>query len=168
MKWDDVGSQACSVARTMAVIGDRWTMLVLRNAFMGTRRFDHFQLQLSVTRHVLADRLKRLVDAGVFRKEAYQPNRYEYRLTEMGLGLYPVLLAITGWGDTWLDEGRGAPLIFQHKSCGQTMTPKMVCSECGESVAARDVIPMAGPGLQASRSTGSANPPAEKRASDAS
>lgn len=148
MKWDDVGSQTCSVARAMAVIGDRWTMLVLRNAFMGTRRFDHFQQQLSVTRHVLADRLKRLVDAGIFRKEAYQPNRYEYRLTEMGLGLYPVLLAITTWGDSWLDEGRGAPLTFHHKNCGHTMTPHMVCSECGEQVRARDVIPTPGPGLQ--------------------
>ncbi|WP_262462802.1 winged helix-turn-helix transcriptional regulator [Alloalcanivorax balearicus] len=149
MKWDDVGNQACSVARTMAVIGDRWTMLILRNAFMGTRRFDHFQLQLSVTRHVLSERLKRLVDAGIFRKEAYKPNRYEYRLTQMGRDLYPVLLAVTAWGDTWLDEGRGAPLVFQHKGCGEMMTPTLVCSECGEKVTASDVIPMAGPGLQA-------------------
>ena len=88
--------------------------------------FDHFQQQLSVTRHVLAERLKRLVDVGIFRKEAYQPNRYEYRLTEMGLDLYPILLAITAWGDTWLDEGRGAPLAFHHKNCDHTMTPRVV------------------------------------------
>lgn len=154
MKWNEIGNQPCSVARTMAVIGDRWTMLVLRNAFMGTRRFDDFQNQLSVTRQVLTDRLKRLVEAGVFRKEAYQPNRYEYRLTKMGLDLYPVLLAVTAWGDTWLDEGNGPPLTFQHKGCGETMKPVLVCSECREPVAARDVIPMIGPGLLAFRKLG--------------
>lgn len=149
MKWDDVGNLNCSVARSLAVIGDRWTMLVLRNAFLGTRRFDDFQLQLGVTRHVLAERLKRLVEAEIFRKEAYQPNRYEYRLTDKGRALYPVLLSLTAWGDAWLDEGRGKPLVFQHKGCGKMMTPTMVCSECGEPVTARDVIPMAGPGLVA-------------------
>lgn len=149
MKWDDVGNLNCSVARSLAVIGDRWTMLLLRNAFLGTRRFDDFQLQLGVTRHVLAERLKRLVEADIFRKEAYQPNRYEYRLTDKGRALHPVLLSLTAWGDTWLDEGRGRPLILQHKSCGKAMTPTMVCSECGEVVTARDVIPMAGPGLVA-------------------
>jgi len=148
MKWDDVGDQPCSVARTMAVIGDRWTMLVLRNAFMGTRRFDNFQQQLSVTRHVLADRLKRLVDVGILRKEVYQANRYEYRLTKMGLDLYPILLAVTAWGDAWLDEGRGAPIIYHHKNCSHIMKPLMVCSECGEKVNAHDVIPMVGPGLR--------------------
>lgn len=153
MKWDDVGNLNCSVARSLAVIGDRWTMLVLRNAFLGTRRFDDFQLQLGVTRHVLAERLKRLVEVEIFRKQAYQPNRYEYRLTDKGRALYPVLLSLTAWGDAWMDEGRGAPLVYQHKSCGKTMTPTMVCSECGEPVTARDIIPMAGPGLQAFRET---------------
>jgi len=149
MKWDDVGDLNCSVARTLAVIGDRWTMLVLRNAFMGIRRFDDFQRQLGVTRHVLAERLKRLVDAQIFSKVLYQPNRFEYRLTDKGRALYPILLALTTWGDAWMDDGRGPPIVYHHKSCGHHMTPTMVCSECGEPVNARDVIAMAGSGFSA-------------------
>lgn len=151
MKWDDVGNLNCSVARSLSVMGDRWTMLVLRNAFMAIRRFDDFQANLGVTRHVLADRLTRLVDAGVMKKVAYQdkPPRYEYRLTEMGRDLYPVLLALTSWGDKWLDEDRGAPLEYVHKGCGHKFKPTMVCSECREPLSTHDVVLMAGPGLAA-------------------
>lgn len=148
MKWEDIGNLNCSVARTLSVIGDRWTMLVLRNAFLGTRRFDDFQGQLGMTRHVLAERLSRLVESGVLRKEAYQQNRFEYRLTRKGKALYPVVLAMTAWGDAWMDDGRGPPLLYVHKDCGQTMTPTLVCSCCGKPVGSHDIIPMAGPGLQ--------------------
>ncbi|HEX6590610.1 MAG TPA: helix-turn-helix domain-containing protein [Moraxellaceae bacterium] len=150
MKWQNVGEMPCSVARSLAILGDRWTLLILRNAFLGIRRFDDFQSGLGVTRHVLAGRLTRLVEAGVLKKESYQnnPPRYEYGLTEMGRDLYPVLLALTAWGDKWLDEGRGAPLEYFHKSCGQKFKPVTVCSECREPVQPRDVAPMAGPGLQ--------------------
>ncbi|MEY2863936.1 MAG: hypothetical protein RLY58_1643 [Pseudomonadota bacterium] len=154
MKWDDVGNLNCSVARTLSVMGDRWTMLVLRNAFMGIRRFDDFQRQLGVTRHVLADRLKRLVDEKIFNKVPYQPNRFEYRLTEKGHALYPILLALTAWGDAWMDEGRGPPLYYHHKTCGQRMSPVMVCSACGDPVVARDVTPMIGPGFAAASGLG--------------
>jgi DNA-binding HxlR family transcriptional regulator len=142
-----VGDLNCSVARTLSVIGDRWTMLVLRNAFIGIRRFDDFQRQLGVTRHVLAERLKRLVDAQIFSKVLYQPSRFEYRLTDKGRALYPILLALTAWGDTWMDEGRGPPLYYHHNTCGHRMTPVMVCSACNEPLVARDVIAMVGPGL---------------------
>lgn len=149
MKWQDVGEMPCSVARSLSILGDRWTLLVLRNAFLGMRRFDDFQSNLGVTRHVLADRLSRLVAAGVLGKVPYQDNppRYEYRLTDMGRDLYPVLLALTAWGDKWLDEGKGAPLEFVHQSCGHTFTPVTVCSECCEPVFPREVTPVAGPGL---------------------
>jgi len=152
MKWQDTGGMACSVARSLAVIGDRWTLLIVRNAFLGTRRFDDFQCTLGMTRHLLADRLSRLVDAGVLKKVAYQekPPRYEYRLTAQGRELYPVLLALTAWGDKWLDEGKGAPLEFHHRTCGKKMTPVMACSECGEKLDPREVVPMPGPGLQVS------------------
>ena len=147
MKWNDIGEQTCSIARSLAILGDRWTMLLLRNAFLGTRRFDDFQQQLGVTRHVLADRLKRLVDVGVLRKEAYQANRQEYRLTEMGRDLYPVVISLATWGDKWLDEGKGAPLLYRHRGCGHTMHPVLTCPDCGEPVQARDVIPEIGPGM---------------------
>lgn len=150
MKWQDVGEMPCSVARSLAILGDRWTLLILRNAFLGMRRFDDLQASLGVTRHVLAGRLTRLVETGVLKKDPYQnnPPRYEYGLTEMGRDLYPVLMALTAWGDKWLDEGKGAPLEYFHKSCGQKFKPVMVCSECREPVLPRDVMPMAGPGLQ--------------------
>jgi DNA-binding HxlR family transcriptional regulator len=156
MKWQDVGATPCSIARSLSLIGDRWTLLILRNAFLAIRRFDDFQAQLGVTRHVLADRLGRLVSAGVLTKVAYQdhPPRYEYRLTDMGRDLYPVLLALTTWGDKWLDEGQGPPLQYVHQKCGHVFTPTMVCSTCREPVLPREVTPVAGPGLAGRKSAG--------------
>jgi DNA-binding HxlR family transcriptional regulator len=148
MKWNDVGSMSCSVARTLAVLGDRWTMLILRNAFLGFRRFEEFQSQLGITRHVLAERLARLVDEGVVVRKPYQdrPLRFEYRLTEKGLDLYPLLLALTAWGDRWKDDGNGPPIVLRHRTCGHMTRPVTVCSECGEPLVPREVEPQRGPG----------------------
>lgn len=156
MKWQDVGEQPCSIARSLAIIGDRWTLMVLRSAFLGIRRFDDFQASLGVTRHVLAERLKRLVEADVLQKVPYQgrQERFEYRLTEKGRDLYPVLLALVNWGDKWLDGGLGPPVQYRHNTCGHMFTPTMVCSECGEAVSAREVMPVAGPGLMGMAESG--------------
>ncbi|MFZ5602366.1 MAG: winged helix-turn-helix transcriptional regulator [Pseudomonadota bacterium] len=149
MKWQDVGEQPCSIARSLAIVGDRWTLMVLRSAFLGIRRFDDFQASLGVTRHVLAERLKRLVESDVLQKVPYQDRqeRFEYRLTEKGRDLYPVLLALVNWGDKWLDGGLGPPVQYRHNTCGHMFTPTMVCSACGEAVNAREVTPVVGPGL---------------------
>ncbi|HDR9767040.1 TPA: helix-turn-helix transcriptional regulator [Burkholderia cepacia ATCC 25416] len=159
MKWDDIGTLNCSVARTLAVLGDRWTMLILRNAFLGCRRFDAFQTQLGITRHVLAERLARLVDEGVLAKRAYQerPPRFEYRLTDKGLDLYPTLLALTAWGDRWKDDGQGPPVQLRHRTCGHLMHAVTVCSACGEPLDARDVQPERGPGWVAAEAAGTAS-----------
>lgn len=146
MKWEQVGELNCSVARTLAIIGDRWTMLIIRNAFLGTRRFGDFQSQLGMTKHLLAERLKRLVEVGVFKKAEYQQGRFEYRFTGKGRALYPVMMAMTVWGDAWLDGGNGAPLQYAHKTCGKQTTPALTCSECGEAVHARDMVACPGPG----------------------
>ena len=150
MKWQEIAEMPCSVARSQAILGDRWTMLILRNAFLAMRRYEDFQTQLGLPRHILSSRLKRLVEAGVLKKVPYQerPARYEYRLTDMGRDLYPVIIALTAWGDKWLDEGRGAPLLLHHKTCGHDFHPVTTCSECGEPVLPRDVVALAGPGLQ--------------------
>lgn len=152
MKWQEVGEQPCSVARALSVVGDRWTMLILRNAFMGIRRFDDFQANLGVTRHLLSDRLKRLVEEDVLKKVPYQDRqqRFEYRLTEKGRDLYPVLLSLVKWGDKWMDRGHGAPIEYVHHGCGKKFTALLVCSECHEEVTARNVTPIIGAGLQAS------------------
>jgi DNA-binding HxlR family transcriptional regulator len=149
VKWSEVGEVNCSVARTLSVVGDRWTLLVLRNAFLGVRRFDDFYASLGVTRHVLASRLARLVECGVFDKVSYQarPPRFEYRLTEKGRDLYGVIATLAMWGDRWMDEGRGAPLLFKHLNCGKRTHPQLVCSECGERIDPRHMQVEPGPGI---------------------
>lgn len=148
MRWEDLDQQACSLARTLAVVGDRWTLLILRDCFLGIRRFDHFEARLGITRHILTDRLKKLVEHGVLSKVPYQqrPLREEYRLSEKGLELHPVLLGLVHWGDRHMADERGAPVLHVHKGCGQVMRPLLVCSECGEPVTARDIRVEVGPG----------------------
>ena len=143
MRWRELGREDCSVARTVAVIGDRWTLLVLRDSFLRVRRFEEFQTRLGITRHVLADRLRKLVKAGVLRREAYQPRprRYEYRLTDKGLDLYPVMMAIVHWGDVHRSGPQGRPMLHVHKSCGHRFDPVMTCSECAAALDPRDVEP---------------------------
>ncbi len=150
MKWGELDGISCSVARSLAIVGDRWTILILRNAFLRTRRFDDFQAQLGITRHLLANRLAKLVKLGVMSKVAYQerPPRYEYRLTEMGRDWYSVQLALVAWGDKWLAGAAGPPLEFLHQTCGHKFRPLAVCSECREPLDARDITPIAGPGLR--------------------
>ncbi|UAW98195.1 helix-turn-helix transcriptional regulator [Halopseudomonas nanhaiensis] len=148
MRWEELDQQPCSLSRALSVIGDRWTLLILRDCFLGIRRFDAFERRLGVTRHVLADRLKKLVEAQVLVRVAYQqkPLREEYRLTDKGKDLHPVMLALVHWGDRHMADQRGAPVLHRHKACGQLMRPVTVCSECGEAVGVRDVVVEAGPG----------------------
>lgn len=150
MKWDELASETCSVARSVAVIGDRWTLLVLRDCFLGVRRFDVFERRLGISRGLIADRLKLLTDEGVLRKVAYQerPLRHEYRLTDKGMALYPVIMAIVHWGDAYYAGDAGPPLLHRHKACGCDFVPVMTCSECGDVVGGRDVEVRSGPGSE--------------------
>ena len=148
MRWRDVGRLDCSIARTLAVVGDRWTLLVLRDAFLGTRRFEAFQRQLGITRHRLADRLAKLVRHGVLRREAYAPGRFEYRLTEKGIDLYGVVVMLAGWGDRWLAGRKGPPVERVHRACGHAAMLRLACEHCGETVTARDMRPRVGRGYR--------------------
>ncbi|MFC3713964.1 winged helix-turn-helix transcriptional regulator [Sphingoaurantiacus capsulatus] len=141
MKWNDLASENCSLARSLAVVGDRWTLLILRDAFLRVRRFDDFQASTGIARRVLAERLPKLVDDGILEKLPYQerPIRYEYRLTPKGLDLYPVILALVHWGDAHYAGEAGPPLLHRHKACGHVFRSEVCCSECGEQVTARDV-----------------------------
>lgn len=147
MRWDELDKQPCSVARTLAVIGDRWTLMILRDCFLGVRRFDIFEQRLGITRHVLSNRLRKLVEYDVLTKTPYQqqPLREEYRLTERGLDLHPIVLALVSWGDKHMADERGAPLLHRHNKCGQIMYPVTVCSECHEPINARDIKIEIGP-----------------------
>jgi DNA-binding HxlR family transcriptional regulator len=148
MRWNDLKAETCSVARTVSVIGDRWTILILRDCFLRVRRFEDFQARLGITRHVLADRLRKLVRLGVLRRVRYQqrPPRYEYRLTPRGLDLQPVLLAIMRWGDAHMAGKRGRPVLLEHLDCGHVFDPVVGCSHCGAPVNARNVRVRPGPG----------------------
>jgi DNA-binding HxlR family transcriptional regulator len=150
MKWDELEEEPCSVARTIGVIGDRWTLLILRECFLRTRRFEGFQSALGITRHLLAERLKKLVRTGILRRIPYQesPKRHEYILTQKGLDLYPIMMAIVHWGDTHMVDERGRPLLHEHKKCSKTFNPVMVCSECGEPLMAKEVTTRPGPGAR--------------------
>ena len=138
----------CSVARTMDLLGDAWTPLVLREAFYGLKRFDEFQAGLGIARNTLADRLRRLVDEGLLEKQLYQtdPRRYEYVLTEKGSDFFGVLAAISGWGDRWLAGKEGPPVTYHHDSCGQDAGAAVVCVACGEPLRAVDTSMRIGPG----------------------
>ena len=125
----------CSVARTIEHIGERWTFMVLRDALYGVRRFDDFQQSLGIARNILAKRLAKLLEAGIMRKEPYheRPSRYEYRLTEKGRDLVPVLTSLLAWGDKWETENE-PPVRLIHTTCDSAMHSHSVCSECGDEI----------------------------------
>ena len=143
MRHDALASMPCAIARSMAVLGERWTLVILRSAFMGSRRFEDYQSSTGIARNILTDRLKTLVDHDVLARRPYaeHPGRtlYEYRLTEKGLDLYPVLVSLMQWGNRYGGFDAGPPVQLEHKLCGHTTTPKLVCSECGEELHAREV-----------------------------
>jgi len=129
-----------SVAQTLKVIGDRWSFMVIREAFFGVRRFDDLQNKLSIAPNILTDRLDRLVAEGIFVRRKYQdqPERYEYPLTEKGKDLYGPLIAMLRWGDDWLARGK-PPLVLRHKECGRDFNPTVVCNRCREPLRAQDM-----------------------------
>lgn len=131
MKWKDIDNQRCSVARTLSVIGDRWTLLVLRDSFLGIRRFEQFQERLGVTRQVLSERLRRLVEHGILSREPYQdrPPRHEYRLTAKGRDLYPVMLSLLAWGDKHMADESGPPLELYDRSTGRRVHPHVTVAD---------------------------------------
>ena len=153
VKRTDFASWPCSIARSVDLLGDWWTPLVLKEAFLGVRRFDEMQRSLGIGRNVLTQRLRRLVDEGLLERVRYQerPDRYEYVLTDKGRDFYPVLAAMAAWGDRWLAGDDGPPIVLRHKTCGQEMHAQVVCSECGDPLDVRDVRAALGPGFPAER-----------------
>lgn len=137
----------CSVAQCLEVVGEWWSLLIVRDAFLGVRRFDDFQGRLGIARNVLNDRLVKLVDAGIFDRVEYQdrPPRFEYRLTERGRDLWPVITAMRQWGDRWAAPD-GPPLVLRHPPCGHLVDTTIVCSECEEPLGPGSLRAEPGPG----------------------
>lgn len=130
----DYSKEVCSIAATLEVVGDPWTLLILRDAFRGVRRFEQWQEGLGVARNVLAARLKSLVSHGVLEPRLYseRPPRHEYVLTAKGQALSPVLLTMSAWGDAHVYGEGGGPVRFIHETCGAAFNPRMVCDCCGQ------------------------------------
>ncbi|GLX08877.1 transcriptional regulator [Microbispora sp. NBRC 16548] len=144
----------CSIERTLAVLGEKWTFLVLREAFNGVRRFADLQTRTGAPRQVLSARLSRLVDEGLLRKVPYQEpgqrQRDEYRLTQKGLDLYPIMIALMHWGDRYLADPEGPPVVVTHRECGAPVALHLVCEDGHEVGGPREVTPRPGPGARLS------------------
>jgi len=150
-------SQVCSVAGSLELIGERWTLLVIRDLFRGIRRFEDLQRSLEVARNILSARLGLLVEGGILERHRYQerPERYEYRLTEKGLDLWPVVVALLKWGDKHLYPG-SPPVVIEHKECGGGVSDHSICERCGAKLGPRDVIVRPGPGAALATASGGA------------
>jgi DNA-binding HxlR family transcriptional regulator len=145
--------QNCSIARTLAFLGERWTPLVLRELFLGRCRFDDIQRQLGVASNVLSERLSTLVDEGIVTRRPYGDHRgrYEYLLTEKGRELQPVLLELMKWGDRHKATRRGPPRVLVHTDCGETVEPVQTCSHCGGELTPGNLRTEPGPGATAAQ-----------------
>jgi len=146
---------ACSMARSLELIGDWWTPLIIRDLHLGVDRFDALAENLGISRNLLAARLAHLVENGIVARQRYQdhPPRDRYLLTEAGQDLVLVLLALTAWGDRWATPQGGPPLVFRHRPCGHTFTPTVSCSACGEPLARGEVEALPGPGARTTAGT---------------
>jgi DNA-binding HxlR family transcriptional regulator len=147
----DTSAWPCTIARSADVLGDDWILLVMRQACLGTRRFEDFQRELGIGRSILTTKLNRLVAEGMLRRVEYQqrPVRQEYRLTDKGRDVYPILAAMAAWGERWLSGPEGTPLILHHTACDHDMHAVVVCSACEEPLDVRQVSARPGPGAGA-------------------
>ena len=152
----------CTIGRTMGILGERWTVVVLREVFNGIRRFDDMRIRTAIPRQVLTDRLTMLVDKGILRKVPYRDpgerSRFEYRLTGMGLDLWPVMVAMKDWGDRYLADPAGPPLQTEHRDCGALVHAVLRCDAGHEVAEPREVLPRPGPGATRRDASGKSGP----------
>jgi DNA-binding HxlR family transcriptional regulator len=150
MQRTNFGEMACSIARTLDVIGEPWSPLVLRDVRAGFTRFDEIQADLGISRKVLTERLNHLVERGVLERRPYDRRpRYEYVLTEKGAELVDLLMVMVAWGDKWLAGEACPPVLYRHRACGKVSSVDLRCAQCGESMRATDVELLPGPGAAA-------------------
>jgi DNA-binding HxlR family transcriptional regulator len=145
----DYDTANCAIGAAVGILGERPTFLVLREAFNGVRRFDDMQRRTGMPRQVLSQRLARLVAEGLLRKVRYQESgqrsRDEYRLTDRGLDLYPVLVALMEWGDRYASDADGPPVLLRHRDCGEPVQLQLTCAAGHVLESAREVTPVPGP-----------------------
>jgi DNA-binding HxlR family transcriptional regulator len=140
---DELDEQVCPVARTIAQIGDAWTLMVMRELFLGVRRYEEIRVHTGMSPQLLSRRLRKLVGAGIVARRQYQdrPPRFEFVLAEKGLDLWPVIVALRGWGERWAKRARESALItLTHRACGHPIEPVVTCPDCGEPLNARSIV----------------------------
>jgi DNA-binding HxlR family transcriptional regulator len=145
---NDYENQSCSIAGALEVVGERWSLLIVRDVLLGLRRFDELQSHLGIARNVLQTRLERLAENGVIERVPYQerPPRYDYRLTEKGLDLWPTVVALMKWGDRYAVPEGGPAVVIEHRDCGGAVDEHRICERCGARLKARDAVVRPGPG----------------------
>ena len=148
----EISVENCTIGRAMAILGERWTLIVLREVSVGVRRFAEMRERTGMPRQVLTDRLAALVDGGILRRVPYREQgarqRYEYRLTEKGFDLFPVLLAVREWGDRYLADADGPPVVNVHRECGAPVRVFLRCDDGHEPRSPREVVGRPGPGAR--------------------
>jgi DNA-binding HxlR family transcriptional regulator len=157
--------QNCSIARTLAFLGERWTLLILRELFVGRRRFDQVQAELGVATNVLSERLSTLLEEGIVERRRYSehPERYEYPLTPRGRDLQPILLELMRWGNRHKEPPRGPMRVIVHTDCGHEVEPVQICSHCGGALDQHNVRVPLGPGATAEKRRREAEQQAARR-----
>ena len=149
MQRTQFGAMACSIARTLDVIGEPWSPLIVRDVWVGMNRFDQIQADLGISRKVLTERLHHLVEHGVLERRPYDARpRFEYHLTEKGADLVEMLMVMVRWGDRWLAGPDGPPVLYRHHACGEIAHVDPRCSHCGEPMHTGDVDLIPGPGAR--------------------
>ncbi|MBV9661032.1 MAG: helix-turn-helix transcriptional regulator [Acidimicrobiales bacterium] len=148
MRQTSFAAMQCSLARSLEMVGDWWSPLILRDLALGPRRFDELAVDLGISRNLLATRLEGLAVDGIVTRLRYldHPPRYRYQLTQAGVDLVPVLMALTAWGDRWATPDDGPPIRYRHRTCGHVFTPTVCCSSCAEAVSSESVHVLPGPG----------------------
>lgn len=150
----------CPIAGALEAVGEWWTLLIIRDAWMGVTRFEEFQARTGIARNVLSTRLDHLVEHEILRRDPYDQarGRYDYRLTDKGLELWPILIALRAWGDRWVFGPGNEPFLIMHNDCGELTEPSLVCSSCGRPVHGVDLTPLPGPGIDLTKLPTSAFP----------
>jgi DNA-binding HxlR family transcriptional regulator len=147
---NDYDNQACSIAGALEVVGERWSLLIVRDILLGLRRFDELHSNLAIARNVLQARLTRLQEHGVIERVPYRerPLRHEYLLTEKGLELWPMIVALMSWGDRYAAPEGGPAVVIEHRGCGGSVDEHRICERCGARLKARDALGRPGPGAR--------------------
>jgi DNA-binding HxlR family transcriptional regulator len=151
--------QNCSIARSLEVVGERWSLLIVRDLMLGYSRFDELHDRLGIARNVLTNRLERLQAEGVVERRPYQerPPRYDYQLTEKGLDLWPALMGLIAWGDKY-EAASGPPVLVEHRGCGGAVNDRRICERCGAELSVRDARTRPGPGARPSQPVAGSRP----------